>query len=88
MSPGRIAGKLATFFAFSGYAFAQSGDEIAALKAAVKASQSAGDNAWVLVSAALVLMMTGPGPLRPAAGSVTQSRTVTLGPVVPTWQPD
>ena len=30
-----------------------------------------------------------PGPLRPAAGrpcSVTQSRTVTLGPVVPTWQ--
>jgi Amt family ammonium transporter len=61
LSPGRIAGKLAAFFAFSGYAFAQSGDEIAALKAAVKASQSAGDNAWVLISAALVLMMTGPG---------------------------
>jgi ammonium transporter, Amt family len=32
-----------------------------ALRAAVQASQSAGDNAWVLVSAALVLMMTGPG---------------------------
>jgi Amt family ammonium transporter len=32
-----------------------------ALHAAVKASQSAGDNAWMLVSAALVLMMTGPG---------------------------
>src|SRR5204863_2731156 len=28
---------------------------------AVKAAQSAGDNAWMLVSAALVLMMTGPG---------------------------
>ncbi len=31
------------------------------LEAAVKAAQSAGDNAWMLVSAALVLMMTGPG---------------------------
>ena len=30
-------------------------------KAAVKSAQSAGDNAWMLVSAALVLMMTGPG---------------------------
>ena len=35
--------------------------EIAALKAAVQASQMAGDNAWMLVSSALVLMMTGPG---------------------------
>ena len=34
---------------------------IAALEAATKAAQSAGDNAWMLVSAALVLMMTGPG---------------------------
>jgi ammonium transporter, Amt family len=32
-----------------------------ALEAAVKSAQSAGDNAWMLVSAALVLMMTGPG---------------------------
>ena len=32
-----------------------------AWKAAAKAAQSAGDNAWMLVSAALVLMMTGPG---------------------------
>jgi Amt family ammonium transporter len=31
------------------------------LQAAVTASQSAGDNAWMLVSSALVLMMTGPG---------------------------
>src|ERR1017187_5025340 len=35
--------------------------ELRALKAAVAAAQSAGDNAWMLVSAALVLMMTGPG---------------------------
>src|SRR3954462_4056546 len=35
--------------------------KIAALDAATKAAQSAGDNAWMLTSAALVLMMTGPG---------------------------
>ncbi|MEO7652221.1 MAG: ammonium transporter [Bryobacteraceae bacterium] len=35
--------------------------KLAALDAAAKAAQSAGDNAWMLMSAALVLMMTGPG---------------------------
>src|SRR5947209_9165212 len=35
--------------------------KIAALQSAVKSAQSAGDNAWMLTSAALVLMMTGPG---------------------------
>ncbi|MGA2713599.1 MAG: ammonium transporter [Bryobacteraceae bacterium] len=34
---------------------------IDALETAVKNAQSAGDNAWMLTSAALVLMMTGPG---------------------------
>jgi len=34
---------------------------VTAVEAAAKAAQSAGDNAWMLVSAALVLMMTGPG---------------------------
>src|SRR5271154_4480111 len=44
------------------------GDRIAALEkqnsdnaALIAAAQSAGDNAWMLVSAALVLMMSGPG---------------------------
>src|SRR5580658_5068911 len=32
-----------------------------ALEAAAKSAQSAGDNAWMLTSAALVLLMTGPG---------------------------
>jgi len=32
-----------------------------ALESATKSAQSAGDNAWMLVSAALVLLMTGPG---------------------------
>ncbi len=35
--------------------------KLAALDSAVKSAQSAGDNAWMLVCAALVLMMTGPG---------------------------
>ena len=34
---------------------------IADLETAVKSAQSAGDNAWMLTSSALVLMMTGPG---------------------------
>src|SRR5918911_2354614 len=34
---------------------------VAAVEAAAKAAQSAGDNAWMLVSSALVLMMTAPG---------------------------
>ncbi|HEY1337227.1 MAG TPA: ammonium transporter, partial [Bryobacteraceae bacterium] len=32
-----------------------------AVEAAAKSAQSAGDNAWMLMSSALVLMMTGPG---------------------------
>jgi ammonium transporter, Amt family len=35
--------------------------ELAEIREAVKAAQSAGDNAWMLMSSALVLMMTGPG---------------------------
>ncbi len=35
--------------------------DLESLDAANKAAQSAGDNAWMLTSAALVLMMTGPG---------------------------
>src|SRR3954454_23621099 len=41
-------------------AYAQD-DKIAALESAVKSAQMSGDNAWMLTSAALVLMMTGPG---------------------------
>jgi len=35
--------------------------QIDALQQQIKSAQSAGDNAWMLTSAALVLMMTGPG---------------------------
>ncbi|MBL8214586.1 MAG: ammonium transporter [Bryobacterales bacterium] len=36
-------------------------DKIAALEGAVASAQTSGDNAWLLTSSALVLMMTGPG---------------------------
>ncbi len=36
-------------------------ERLASVESAAKSAQSAGDNAWMLVSAALVLMMTGPG---------------------------
>jgi Amt family ammonium transporter len=35
--------------------------QVAALQQAIRDAQTSGDNAWVLVSAALVLMMTAPG---------------------------
>ena len=57
------------FLLLPAMAFAQSASpppagmdaRLAALETATKSAQSAGDNAWMLVSSALVLMMTGPG---------------------------
>src|SRR6202163_290109 len=50
---------------FSAMAMAQGPPSVdarlAAVENAAKAAQSAGDNAWMLTSAALVLLMTGPG---------------------------
>jgi Amt family ammonium transporter len=55
----------ALLFAYPAVVAAQSPDDlntkIVSLEASVKSAQSAGDNAWMLVSSALVLMMTGPG---------------------------
>jgi ammonium transporter, Amt family len=57
--------KFLTLLVFSAAAMAQAPQSIdarlATLDSAVKSAQSAGDNAWMLTSAALVLMMTGPG---------------------------
>ncbi len=56
---------VALFSLFASALFAQSAPDISArldaAESAAKAAQSAGDNAWMLVSSALVLMMTGPG---------------------------
>src|SRR5437867_1478437 len=52
------------FFSSAGMALAQAPDpavKIAELEKKVADAQMAGDNAWMLVSCALVLMMTGPG---------------------------
>src|SRR5689334_15623669 len=56
----KIAVVVGVLFAFSSLAFGQQPD-LQSLDAATKSAQSAGDNAWMLTSAALVLMMTGPG---------------------------
>lgn len=59
---------LVCLFAFPTLTFSQTSSpapvtqaQIAALQQAVQSAQSAGDNAWMLTSAALVLLMTGPG---------------------------
>jgi Amt family ammonium transporter len=53
---------LATLFLSSGVAaMAQDDARIAELEKAVANAQMAGDNGWMLVCSALVLMMTGPG---------------------------
>jgi ammonium transporter, Amt family len=48
---------------------------VTALEAATRSAQSAGDNAWMLTSAALVLMMTGPG-LALFYGGLVRSKNV------------
>src|SRR4051795_8207064 len=65
-SPRTLFGPLFWTFALCGSAaFAQApastDARLSALEAAAKSAQSAGDNAWMLTSAALVLLMTGPG---------------------------
>ncbi|HUQ93734.1 MAG TPA: ammonium transporter [Bryobacteraceae bacterium] len=52
---------LLTVGAVSALAQSAAPEKIAALESAVQSAQMAGDNAWMLTSSALVLMMTGPG---------------------------
>jgi Amt family ammonium transporter len=53
-------------------------DKLAQLEQRVTAAQSAGDNAWMLVSAALVLMMTGPGLALFYGGLVRRKNTLAI----------
>lgn len=57
----RVSSKPATAAASSESDAASATDRIAALEQKVADAQSAGDNAWMLTSSALVLLMTGPG---------------------------
>lgn len=54
------------------------GDKLSQLDQRVTAAQSAGDNAWMLVSAALVLMMTGPGLALFYGGLVRRKNTLAI----------
>jgi len=53
-------------------------DKLNQLDQKVAAAQSAGDNAWMLVSAALVLMMTGPGLALFYGGLVRQKNVLAI----------
>jgi Amt family ammonium transporter len=53
-------------------------DKLAQLDQRVTAAQSSADNAWMLVSAALVLMMTGPGLALFYGGLVRRKNTLAI----------
>jgi len=53
-------------------------DKLSQLDQKVAAAQSAGDNAWMLVSAALVLLMTGPGLALFYGGLVRQKNVLAI----------
>ena len=53
-------------------------DKLAQLDQRVTAAQSAGDNAWMLTSAALVLLMTGPGLALFYGGLVRRKNTLAI----------
>src|SRR4029077_20769817 len=53
-------------------------EKIAQLEQRVAAAQSSADNAWMLVSAALVLMMTGPGLALFYGGLVRRKNTLAI----------
>jgi len=53
-------------------------ERLAQLDQKVAAAQSSGDNAWMLVSAALVLMMTGPGLALFYGGLVRRKNTLAI----------
>ena len=53
-------------------------DKLADLDRRVTAAQSSGDNAWMLVSAAVVLMMTGPGLALFYGGLVRRKNTLAI----------
>src|ERR1700676_3477863 len=55
------------------------------LEKAAKAAQSAGDNAWMLTSAALVLMMTGPGLALFYGGLVRRKNVLWLPQIPYSW---
>src|SRR5260370_11821207 len=62
----------------SGQASSPTNEKLAQLDKRVTAAQSSADNAWMLVSAALVLMMTGPGLALFYGGLVRRENTLRI----------
>src|SRR5258707_13719899 len=62
----------------SGQASSPTNEKLAQLDKRVTAAQSSADNAWMLVSAALVLMMTGPGLALFYGGLVRRKNTLSI----------
>src|SRR5260370_40150188 len=58
-------------------------EKLAQLDQRVTAAQSSADNAWMLVSAALLLMMTGPGLALFYGGRVRREKTLAV--IVPSF---
>jgi Amt family ammonium transporter len=58
--------------------FCPTNEKLAQLEQRVKVAQSSADNAWMLISAALVLMMTGPGLALFYGGLVRRKNTLAI----------
>jgi Amt family ammonium transporter len=72
------AGAFAQAAAPSDFSKASTSEKLTQLDQRVTAAQSSADNAWMLVSAALVLMMTGPGLALFYGGLVRRKNTLAI----------
>lgn len=76
VAPG--SSRAAALFLGSGEPAQKASDKLAELDQRITAAQSSADNAWMLVSAALVLMMTGPGLALFYGGLVRRKNTLAI----------
>jgi Amt family ammonium transporter len=72
------SGALAQTAAPTDFSKASTSEKLTQLDQRVTAAQSSADNAWMLVSAALVLMMTGPGLALFYGGLVRRKNTLAI----------
>jgi len=73
-----VSGAFAQAAAPTDFSKASPSEKLAQLDQRVTAAQSSADNAWMLVSAALVLMMTGPGLALFYGGLVRRKNTLAI----------
>jgi ammonium transporter, Amt family len=75
---GGVSGAFAQAAAPADFSKASTSEKLTQLDQRVTAAQSSADNAWMLVSAALVLMMTGPGLALFYGGLVRRKNTLAI----------